>query len=348
MLLDPQTLELSGCAPQVIERLGGDPRFKLELPRSQLEIVTAPASTVAHAARQLYAGRQSLVRVTEGLARPAAAAVHPFSPGRGELNSLGRYRATIAEYGLLARRQLVCASQVHVAVGGADRALAVYNAARRYLPLVAALAAHGAFYEGCDTGLASVRPKLCELLPRQGVPPMIASWEEYAAALEWGARGGWFDPGRWWWELRLHPCYGTLEFRVPDAQATVGEIAAVAALVQSLIAWLADRHDGGEASPSVAGWQLEENRWSACRHGVQGTMADLDTGAPRATRELLHELFTELEPVAERLGAASALDGARRLAVANGAIVQREVARDGGARAVAASLAERFLEGLPG
>src|SRR5207302_7619401 len=132
-----------------------------------------------------------------------------------ELNRLERYERTIREYGVRAQRQLVCALQVHVSVGDADGALAVYNAARSYLPLLAALAANAPFYEGHDTGLASVRPKLAELLPRQGVPPAIASWEAYAGALSWGAGTGAFpDPGMWWWELRPHPQFGTLEFRV--------------------------------------------------------------------------------------------------------------------------------------
>src|SRR5207253_1027249 len=83
--------------------------------------------------------------------------------------------------------QLVCALQVHVSAGGADRALAVYNAARSYLPLLAALGANAPFYEGVDTGLASVRPKIAQLLPRQGIPPAIAAWQEYHDLLIWGS-----------------------------------------------------------------------------------------------------------------------------------------------------------------
>src|SRR2546423_1144476 len=81
-----------------------------------------------------------------------------------------------------------------------------------------------AFYEGRDAGLASARPKLCELLPRQGVPPAITSWEEHADALAWGAASVTFAaPRTWWWELRPHPGFGTLEFRVPDGQTTVAD-----------------------------------------------------------------------------------------------------------------------------
>src|SRR5207248_9714765 len=142
-------------AQQVIALLDGDRRFKLELPASQLEIVTLPSRTVHEAAAQLGVARQELARRTAATVLLGAAAVHPFSPGFGELNRVEPYAHTIREYDQIAARQLVCAFQVHVSVPGAERALAVYNAVRSYLPLVAALAANGAFYEGRDTGRAS-------------------------------------------------------------------------------------------------------------------------------------------------------------------------------------------------
>src|SRR5947209_4243694 len=185
MLLDPETFDLAPRAPELLERLDDDARFKLELPASQLEIVMPPMSDAGEIAVSLLKARRALAAAADGLVR---------------------------EYGSIAARQLVCAQQVHVSVGDSDRALAVYNRLREYLPLLAALAANAPFYEGADSGLASVRPKLCELLPRQGVPPAIESWEAYAAMLRWGQRAGAFpQPRAWWWELRLHPRFGTLE-----------------------------------------------------------------------------------------------------------------------------------------
>lgn len=346
MLLAPDTLELAPCAPTVLERLGGDSRFKLELPASQIEIVTPIGARVADAAAALLESRRVLAARAEGVARAASAGVHPFSSGTGELNRLPRYEPTIAEYGAIARRQLVCALQVHVSLGDADRALAVYNAARSYLPLLAALAANGAFYEGRDTGLASVRPKIGELLPRQGIPPPIASWEAYAETLRWGAATGTFTTAQtWWWELRLHPSFGTLEFRVPDAQGTVQDAAGIVAMTQALVAWLGGRHDRGERLPVADTWQIEENRWSACRYGVEGEMVELATSVRRPTRALLSELIDELGPAAQQLEAQSALAHAQRMVQVNGAIEQRRAAQaGGGAHAVARWLTERFLQ----
>ncbi len=349
MLLEPETLELAPRAAEVLALVDGDRRFKLELPASQLEIVTPPMASVPDAADALLAARRELADRTRGFVRLAAAGVHPASSGIGELNKLPQYERTIREFGAIAKRQLVCALQVHVAVPGADRALAVYNAARSYLPWLAALAANAAFYEGRDSGLASVRPKLSELLPRQGVPPAIDTWEAYAAALAWGAQSGAFPGARtWWWELRPHPRFATLEFRVPDAQAAVADASAIAALIQALVVWLAERHDSGERLPVAATSRIEENRWSACRYGVEGMMADLESGTLRPTRDCLTELIDALQPIGARLRAGPALSHAQAMVELNGPIAQRAAASDGGAPAVVRWLAERFSQPCPG
>jgi carboxylate-amine ligase len=345
MVLDPETLELAPRADQILARLDGDARFKLELPASQLEILAPPSPTVPEAAEALLEGRRELAARAGTLARFAAAGVHPTSPGTGELNRIPRYERTIREYGAIAARQLVCALQVHVSIPGADRTLAVYNAARGYLPWLAALAANAPFYEGRDTGLASTRAKLGELLPRQGIPPALNSWQDYADALAWGAASGMFpDPGSWWYELRPHPRWGTLELRVPDGQATVADAAAIAGVAQALMVWLAERGDRGDLPPTAATWRIEQNRWSACRYGVEGEMADLETGIARPTRTGLRELLETLAPVAARLGTGATWPRAVELVEVNGAIAQRRVAARDGIPAVAGWLASRFLE----
>jgi carboxylate-amine ligase len=349
MLLDPDTLELAPVAAELLQRVGEDDRFKLELPASQLEILSPVSTDVSAVGAGLARARRAAADHARGLVKLASAGVHPFSSGVGALNGLDRYRHTFEEYGSVASRQLVCALQVHVAVGGAERALAVYNEARGYLPLLAALAANAPLYEGHDTGLASVRPKLSGLLPRQGIPPALESWEELADAFRWGAAAGTFpEPRTWWWELRPHPRYGTLEFRVPDGQSSVADAIAVAATVQALVVSLSERHDEGERFGVAPAWRIEENRWSACRHGVTGRMADLRTGTPSATSELLHGLIEHLQPYAARLGGAGALQHAHALVDVPGAVAQRRIFRDSGPREVASWLAERFLDGARG
>jgi carboxylate-amine ligase len=345
MLLDPRTLDLAPVARELLERVEGDGRFKLELPAAQLEIASPAMRSASEAAEFLRGARADLAAAADGLVRLACSGVHPFAAEEGVLNAEERYRRTLDEYGRIARRQLVFGLQVHVAVRGADRALAVYNGLRSYLPELLALAANAPFYRGEDTGLATVRPKLCELLPRQGVPPPIESWEGYADALRWGERAGNVpDAGVWWWELRPHPRFGTLEVRVPDAQTTVADAAGIVAVVHALAAWLGECHDRGELPAPAPTWRIEENRWQATRHGLDGTLADLGTGEPAPARERLHGLLDELQPHAAGLECEAELDHARALIDRNGAERQREVHAGSGMRQLMEWLVGGFAE----
>lgn len=346
MLLDAVTLDLVACAQAVCERTAGDPRFKRELPAAQLEIVTEPADSATAAVEQLARGRRDLAAATGGLARPAAIGVHPTSAPVGVLSDGDRYAALRREYGVVAELQLVAALQIHVAVGGHERTLAVYNALRGLLPEIAALSANAPFYCGVDSGLASVRPGICVQLPRQGVPPALESWEHYARELEWSARSAAVtDAATWWWEVRPHAVYGTLELRIPDAQTTLAEAAGIIAFVQALVATLADRVDAGDSRAPAPTWRIQENRWSALRYGVQGSLANLDSGQRRPTRERLHELVDAVAPAARRIGSADLLRHTRDSIEVNGALRQRQAAAAHGLDRLAGWAADQFLAG---
>jgi carboxylate-amine ligase len=193
--------------------------------------------------------------------------------------------------------------------------------------------------------MASVRPIIGRALPRQGIPPPIESWTEFAADLDWGqASGSMTSAGQWWWELRPHPLHGTLELRVPDAQATIADVTAITAVVHSLVAWLAARADAGDLPDDPPTWRIEENRWSAARHGAAGTMADFATGEQTPTATRLERLLAELAPVAGELGCADELRAADELVAGNGSDRQRAaVAAAGEVRAAVSWLADVFL-----
>lgn len=347
-LLDPSTLALAPVAAEVLARLDGDPRFASELPAAQLEIITSPVSSAGEAVVQLGQGRRDLAEAASGLAVPAACAVHPSARGLGRLSSGERYDAIHRRYGSAAARQLVASLQVHVAVGGADRSLGVYNVLRGYLPEIAALAANGPYYEGADSGLASVRPGICVLLPRQGVPPALETWEMFAAEIGWGVgTSSLQDFSQWWWELRPHPRHGTLEIRVPDAQTTLDEAAGVIAFVQALVTTLVQRYEEDVPPPPIPSWRIAENRFSALRHGVEGSLADLRSGDRQPTRARLLELVDEVEPAARMLGTADLLDYTRASIENNGAARQREACDENGFNSLPAWLAARYLERVP-
>lgn len=345
MLLDPRTLDLTPCAREALVALGGDLRFKPELPAAQIENVTVPRRTISRAAGDLRAARGDLAAVLEGRALIAAAGAHPFADALGELNRGVRYEELGAEFASIARRQLVFGLHVHVTVCGSQLAVRVHDALRSYLPELAALAANAPFHEARDSGLASVRPRIAAMLPRQGVPPALGGWEEFEDALRWGASAGALpDARRWWWELRLHPTFGTIEVRVADAQTTVGETAAVAAVVHALVTWLAQRAQDGEALPVAPTWRIAENSFAAGRDGLDADFADLVTGEREPVRERLQRLLDELAPVAAGLGSATELEHARAIAAGlGGAARQRAEAARGGLEGLVAWLAGRAL-----
>lgn len=343
MLLHPETLDLLPRVPDVVGGADPDDRLRLELPAAQVEIVLPPARRIDEAADGLRDARAALTRRAADIGLLAGAGAHPFAALEGTLNRGEPYDEMEREFGSIARRQLVFGLHVHVCVRGADRVVAVHDALRSYLPELAALAANAPFQDGRDSGLASVRPTLCGLLPRQGVPPAIGSLDAFAADLEWGARAGRVPgPHRWWWELRLHPVHGTIEVRVCDAQATVADTRAVAAVVRALVHALAERHEAGDPLPVASSWRIAENRWLAARDGLDARLVDLETGEARPARERWEALLDELAPTAVELGDGAALESARALVRDGGGAARQRAAADGDARAATRWLAGRF------
>ena len=240
-----------------------------------------------------------------------------------------RYQRTLDEYGERARRQLVSGLHLHVSLGGADRSLAVYNAFRSYLPEIAALAANAPFHGGRDTGLASIRPTIAVYLQRQGVPPVIPSWEWFASSLQWGEASDTVpDARRWWFELRLHATYGTLELRAPDAQSSVDDVCGVASYAYrpDAVARGALRRGRGRCRCTTRGGSTR-TAGRRCATASRATLADLETGARVPTRELSRRAVPSLHPTTEAL------------LRANGAIRTRSMGVDGAAE----YLASRFL-----
>jgi carboxylate-amine ligase len=328
MLVAPDTLELAPMIGEVLPKLNGDERFVAELRPAQLEVVSRVCLTAADACRELGAARRDLVAAIGERWRLLACGTHPFSVSWGEITAGERYKQIADEYTWAASRSLACGLHIHVAVGSAERALPVYNALRSYLPELAALSSNSPFVEGRDTGMSSIRAKLNEAFPRSGVPPAFRTWEHLVDFTAWGRRGGLFpDATHFWWELRLHPRHGTIEFRVADTQTRLEDTAALAAVTQALVIWLAERLEAGEELPVHETAKISENAWRAYRHGVTGWLVDLDTGAPQPTRERLAALLDSLEPYADRYDGLAHLTAARALVAGNGADRQRYVRR---------------------
>lgn len=345
MLLDPSTFDLAGstAGADVLARLGDDPAFSPELHAAQLEVKTAPGSVEAVIA-ELGAARARLVGALAGELRVATAGVHPFAARRPLVTDGERYRRLATEYGRAALEMVTFGLHVHIAVDGAERAVAIHDALREHLPTIAALAANGPFHDGVDTGFASLRPRLAEALPRQGVPPAFGSIDGWCDFVRWGQRGGAFGPQELWWEVRLHPAFGTVEVRVADAQADLADVGALVAVIAALVVDLSDRFDAGDLPAPVPSERIAENRWLALRHGLTGHLLDPRTGTSTPARDAVAALLTSIAPAAARLGPAAleAVERAGHLAACGGAEQQRLVADARGLAGLVSWLADRY------
>ena len=339
VLVRPGSGELASDVDEVLARTSGDPRFVAELRASQIEIVSRPCLSAADLGRELAAARCDLADALAGDMCAAAVGTHPTAETVGPITDGDRYRSIAADYPWAARHMLTCGLHVHVGVAGGDRALAVYNALRSYLPELCALAANSPFHRSCDAGVASVRTHLNACLPRSGTPPAFRSWGEFGRYVAWGARGGCIpDPSYQWWALRLHPGLGTLEIRVSDAQTEIEDAVAVAALTQALVASLLDRYDSGERLPIHASHLINENLWLAARDATGGWLLDLESGLREPTADRIERLLDELAPYGQALGCERELARVATLAWFGGAARQRALVAEHGIDALPALL----------
>ena len=345
LLVDPETQEPLDAADLALAFSEGDSRVSCELRASQLELVTPICVSVDEVERELSSIRRLLAARLAGTASLLGSGTHPLAHRPGALTCRPRYQQLAAANPWAAQHVLTCGLHVHVAVGGAERTLAVYNALRGYLPEIVALAANAPIFHGQDSGLATVRPKLNQCWSRAGVPPAFASWREVADFALWARRGGAFpDETHQWWELRLRPCYGTIEVRAADTQTRVEDSATVAALIHSLVFELASRYDAAELAPAASHERIVENSWLATRDGLKGSLIDLRTGERVLTADRLLALAERLLPAATALGADRELLGIGRIVLeGGGATRQRRAFHESTPTAAVALLAAETI-----
>jgi carboxylate-amine ligase len=346
MLVEPGAWTLHQDSDGVIAALDEGLRSHAgaETHASTLELTTGVHRDVAGAVAELAALRARLAARLEGMGlRAAAAGLHPVTTWRDtELSEGPRYRALRASLHGLSRREPTFALHVHVAVPEPEEAVTVMNGLRARLPLLLALSANSPFWQGRDSGMASMRVPLFQAFPRSGPPRRFASygdWVEAVAALV--APGAIADPTFLWWVVRLQPRFGTVEVRVMDAQTGMGDTAALVALIQCLAAALrAGEPVPGDDDPSAE--VLAENRFLATRDGTRTEL--IAGGRMTPLRAQLEEVVRRCEPHARELGCAAGLAAVAGLAELSGADRQRALRAAEGADlpAVVAGLAEAF------
>lgn len=351
MLLDPRDWSLAYRSDEVLAGLGPDLRGRVtpETHAAVMEVTTGIHGRVADAVAELAGLRRELSRTLAGhRLRAAVAGMHPSAVWDDTVvSSHPRYRDIGASMRVLARREPTLATHVHVGVGSPRAAVRVLNRLRVHLPLLLALSASSPFWQGRATGLASTRTTLFGAFPRTGVPRRFRDYAQWVGTVDTLLRSGAIaDPSLLWWDARLQPRFGTVEVRIMDAQTTVEDVAALAALVQSLVRLELERPDGPAEGPA-ADELIEESRFLAARDGMQALLIDAASGSRVAAVAQLDAILAVCRPHAEALGCARELDAVRRLAAANGASRQVAQARDGDLAGLVASLAEAYAAQAP-
>jgi carboxylate-amine ligase len=272
--------------------------------------------------------------------RAGASGTHPLARQDAvDVSTGARYREIEATMRALARREPTMALHVHVAVPDARAAVRALDGMRADLPVLLALSANSPFWRGSDSGFSSMRTPIFSMFPRAGIPRQFGTYGDYVRVVERFVRSGAVpEPGFLWWDARLQPRLGTVEVRMLDAATCVADAAAIAALIQCLVARHAESWRVRAPEPEL----LAENRFLAARDGMQARLLDGFAGRPRLARDRLDELLETCAPYAAVLGCAGELAAVAALAADPGDARQRRLAAVHGLASLPALLGDAF------
>jgi carboxylate-amine ligase len=280
-------------------------QMKRELHDPVIELTTPVCGDIKEARREVQRLRAEIVGLARrnGL-RVASAGTHPFTHWSTVPTTPGaHYDRLIEDLQLVARANLIFGLHVHVGVEDDEARLAIMNGVRYFLPHIFALSVNSPFWTGIDTGWKSFRSKIFERFPRTGLPDSFQSWSEYQDFIHTLVQTGCItDAKKIWWDVRVHPFYPTLEFRICDAQMRIDEVICLAAFFQAVTYKLWKLYDKNQSWRSYRKSLLNENKWRAARFGLGGKLVDLGKKTEVPTQELLIELLEFVDDVAGELG----------------------------------------------
>jgi glutamate---cysteine ligase / carboxylate-amine ligase len=306
-IVDPETWELRSHVSELLASsvpVLGD-QIKRELHQSIVEVGTRICADVAELREEIFRLRRELTSSAErvGLA-VAAAGTHPFSDWKEQVISPGtRYESIVEELQQLARSLLIFGIHVHVAMPDKQATIDLMNAVRYFLPHLLALSTSSPFWLGRDTGLKSYRTTVFRRFPRSGVPDHFGSWSEYENYVKLLVELHCIDDARKiWWDVRPHPTFGTLEFRVCDVPTRVEDTIAIAAVAQAIIVKLYRLYTKNMGFRLYRRALIEENKWRAARWGLDGQLIDFGKKAEVPMRDLAIELIDFVDDVVDDLG----------------------------------------------
>lgn len=329
-LIDPETRELRSSVSEILEtgqKVLGE-QIKMEMFQAMVEVGTSICRDVEEARQEVICLRRTVSDLAEDVGcRLMASGAHPFTHwAKLDITDHERYIELEKNLQRIARTIAVYGLHVHVGVDDRDLAIEIMNEARYFLPHLLALSSNSPFWEGYETGIKSYRTVMWGRMPRSGIPDSFNSWDEYSRFVNTLLKTNSIDePKKIWFDIRPHPKFSTLEFRVCDMPTRVSDTVAMAALFQAIVAKLAklrSRNLGFRTYPRAL---IMENRWRALRYGMEGKLIDLGKEQEVPMRDLAGELLDFVDDVVGDLGSREALKTVRDIAE-NGSGADRQLA----------------------
>ncbi len=351
MVLDPQTRELRSHEQKIVEQAQKviKDKVKAEMHQAVVEVGTQICANIEEAYEDVKLLRHTIFQIAGELGYGiGAAGTHPFSKWEKQLiTDHPRYFELVNEMQDAARSNLIFGLHVHVGMENREMALHIANSARYFLPHIFALSTNSPFWEGRNTGFKSFRTKVFDKFPRTGIPDYFASIEEYDNYIKLLVKTNCIDNAKKvWWDLRVHPFFNTVEFRICDVPLTLDETITMASLFQAVCAKIYKLRMQNLNFIIYNRALVNENKWRASRYGIDGNLIDFGKEMEVNTRALIYELLDFVDDVLNDLGTrSSAVTGTERiLSGGTGADKQLKVVEDGGdLTAVVDYIQSRFL-----
>ncbi len=306
-VIDPVTRELTSHEQKIVEAATGllEDQVKAEMHQAVVEVGTNICQNIDEARQQVAHLRRTVSSVAQSLGFAiGAAGTHPFSMWQTQLiTEHPRYNEIVNELQDAARSNLIFGLHVHVGMPDKEMAIHIANSVRYFLPHIYALSTNSPFWEGRNTGFKSFRSKVFDKFPRTGIPDYFESFAEYENYVKLLVKTNCIDNAKKiWWDVRVHPFFDTIEFRICDVPMTVDETIAITALIQALVAKLYKLRAQNLNFMIYKRALVNENKWRAGRYGIDGKMIDFGKETETNTRSLLLELLDFVDDVVDELG----------------------------------------------
>ena len=322
MVREPDAGFLTACVDLLGEQVTG------EYLQCQVEVGTKPHKKVSDARNDLVELRKGISEAAGAFSyAPIAASTHPFAKWREQTHTRKvRYDVLRDDLGQPVRRMMICGMHMHIGIEDEDLRIDLMNQATYFLPHLLALSCSSPYWEGEDTGLASYRLTVFDALPRTGLPDVLGSYGEYMRMVGQLVSAGCIeDSSKIWWDNRPSSKYPTVEQRVTDVCSLVDDVAAIAAVYQSIMAFLFRLRQNNQRWRVYPQTLILENRWQAQRHGARGKLIDHGRSEMAPMSRLMDELSDLIGDEAELLGCTEELKRACAITLeGNSADRQRE------------------------